>query len=301
MAAEDNVLRTKILKEVNEDFHQGDKLNFALDSDILLELVRCFEEDDEVIRELGSRSIIKVAGSEKGRIILIEDEIIPKIRDLFNDSVVKIRANAYNAMISIQDFTFGIDSVISFNIIPVLVDKLNDEKNPEILILILTLLKILIEGDAAPLVIQGSDVLPRLNHHLLSEHFKIRELAALNLGSISYNSLGKEQTIDANSIPPLCDMLTDNVSDVRTASTRALASLAQQKEGKVQIYDLDKLNEIIALLNDRSDQTRLNTVQLICAVGEYPPAKQKFKECLPKLQELIKKEANEYQLVSKYA
>ena len=124
-----------------------------MDSEILIELVRCFEEDDEVIRELGSRAIIKVAGTEKGRIILIEDEIIPKIRDLFNDNVVKIRANAYNAMISIAEYTFGIDSVISFNIIPVLVDKLNDEKNEEILILILTLLKILIEGDAAPLVI----------------------------------------------------------------------------------------------------------------------------------------------------
>ena len=70
MAGEDNVLRTKILKEVNEDFHQGDKLNFAMDSEILLELVRCFEEEDEVIRELGSRAIIKVAGTEKGRIIL---------------------------------------------------------------------------------------------------------------------------------------------------------------------------------------------------------------------------------------
>ena len=124
-----------------------------MDSEILLELVRCFDEEDQVIRELGSRAIIKVAGTEKGRIILIEDEIIPKIRDLFNDSVVKIRANAYNAMISIAEFTFGIDSVISFNIIPVLVDKLNDEKNEEILILILCLLKILIEGDAAPLVI----------------------------------------------------------------------------------------------------------------------------------------------------
>ena len=124
-----------------------------MDSEILIELVRCFEEDDEVIRELGSRAIIKVAGTEKGRIILIEDEIIPKIRDLFNDNVVKIRANAYNAMISIAEYTFGIDSVISFNIIPVLVDKLNDEKNEEILILILTLLKILIEVDAAPLVI----------------------------------------------------------------------------------------------------------------------------------------------------
>ena len=82
-------------------------------------------------------------------------------------------------------------------------------------------------------------------------------------------------------------MLSDEVSEVRTASTRALASLAQYKEGKVQIYDLDKLNEIIKLLYDDSDQTRLNTVQLICNVGEYPPAKEKFKECLFKLSQMV--------------
>jgi len=96
-------------------------------------------------------------------------------------------------------------------------------------------------------------------------------------------------------------MLTDEVSAVRTASTRALASLAQQKEGKVQIYDLDKLNEIIKLLYDGSDQTRLNTVQLICSVGEYPPAKEKFKECLGKLKELVDTEKDENPLVSRYA
>jgi hypothetical protein len=55
-------------------------------------------------------------------------------------------------------------------------------------------------------------------------------------------------------------MLTDGVSDVRTACTRALSSLAQLKEGKVQIYDLDKLNEINNLLYDANEQTRLNTV-----------------------------------------
>lgn len=123
----------------------------------------------------------------------------------------------------------------------------------------------------------------------------------MNLGSISYNSIGKEQTIEAQSIPPLTIMLSDKVSEVRTAASRALASLAQFKEGKVQIYDLDKLNEIIALLEDRSEQTRLNTVQLIYNVGEYPPAKEKFKECLPKLERIVSDEKESAPLVSKYA
>jgi hypothetical protein len=53
-----------------------------------------------------------VAGTEKGRFILIDEEIIPRIRTLFDDNVVQIRANAYLAMINLAEFTYGIDSVI---------------------------------------------------------------------------------------------------------------------------------------------------------------------------------------------
>ena len=95
MATTDNVLRTKILIEVNEEFHQGDKLNAALESDILSELVKCFRENDNTIRELASRAVIKVATSEKGRFKLVEDRIVEDVKRLFNDSVVQIRSNAY--------------------------------------------------------------------------------------------------------------------------------------------------------------------------------------------------------------
>ena len=254
MGSSDNVLRTKILREINEDFHQGDKLNSALESEILDQLVRCFDEEDQTIRELASRAVIKVACTQKGRVVLVENEIILKIKELFNDEVVEIRANAYKVMINVAEYTYGVDSIINFNVImQVLVDKLVQEENQSILILILTLLKILMEGELANVLVHGSDAIPRLNKHLKSTDSEIRELSALNLGSISYNGIGKELCVDANSIPPLCEMLTDKVSQVRTAATRALNSLSQYKEGKVQIYDLDKLNEIIALLKDSSD------------------------------------------------
>ena len=150
-------------------------------------------------------------------------------------------------------FTFGIDSVIDFDILPVLIDKLVIEKVEEILILILQLLKILTEGEKAPHILLGVPSLNRLNSHLTSKNALIRELAALNLGSISYNMRGKERTIEAKSIPPLCQMLHDEVSEVRTAATRALASLAQLKAGKIEIYDLDMLDRVIELLYDDCD------------------------------------------------
>ena len=49
---------------------------------------------------------------------------------------------------------------------------------------------------------------------------------------------------------------------------------------------MDKLNQIIELLYDMDEQTRLNTVQLIAACAEYPPARSKFKQCLEKLREM---------------
>ena len=64
---------------------------------------------------------------------------------------------------------------------------------------------------------------------------------------------GKERTIEAESIPLLCQMLHDEVSEVRTAATRALASLAQLKAGKVVIYDLEELDRIIELLYDENE------------------------------------------------
>lgn len=106
-------------------------------------------------------------------------------------------------------------------------NQLVNEKDESILILILELLFILNGGEDAPAVVSATKALKHLNSHLTSTNARIREMAAMNLGSISYQTMGKDNTIMAGSIPPLCDMLIDRVSEVRMASTRALASLAQ--------------------------------------------------------------------------
>lgn len=101
MADKDDVLRTKVLIEINEDFHQADKINFALESSILKELVKCFSEKDDVIRELASRAVLQIACTEKGREILVERKIVSDIRKLFDDDETQIRRNAYVALINL--------------------------------------------------------------------------------------------------------------------------------------------------------------------------------------------------------
>jgi hypothetical protein len=85
--------------------------------------------------------------------VLVERAIVTEVMKLFDDHEVKIRKNAYNCLINLAQFTFGIDSVIDFHILPVLVDKLIVEKNEETLILILHLMKILSEGEKAPIIL----------------------------------------------------------------------------------------------------------------------------------------------------
>ena len=199
----DDQLIIKALREVNDDFHDANKINVALDSTILEKLVDCFKDKDDIIRELASRAIMQVARVERGRDILIKEKVVDNIAILFEDEVEKIRANAYNTLIYLSDFQTGIDSVIGFDIIQILVDRLILEPEEPILVQVLSLLKILLEGERAPSIILSTQALSRLNDHLKSENKEIRELAALNLGSISYNERGKEYTIKAESIKPL--------------------------------------------------------------------------------------------------
>ena len=71
LKSSDDVLRTKVLVEINEDFHQADKLNFSLESNILQSLLACFNHKDANIRELASRAVLKIAGTEMGRVVFV--------------------------------------------------------------------------------------------------------------------------------------------------------------------------------------------------------------------------------------
>ena len=76
-----------VRKEINEDFHQGDKVNFALHSGILTEMIKCFRHNDDTIRELASHAVLLVAATEIGRVTLVQNDLVKVIADLFDDKV----------------------------------------------------------------------------------------------------------------------------------------------------------------------------------------------------------------------
>lgn len=126
--------------EINEDFHQADKLNIALETELMVQLVGCFQDKNHEIRELASRAILKMAGTEMGRVIFVSNNLIEVTATLFFDDIKAIRENAYRTLLNLSEFTFGCQAVIDADILRVLVDKLVAEKESEILVLILTLM-----------------------------------------------------------------------------------------------------------------------------------------------------------------
>eukprot|EP00349_Pseudokeronopsis_sp_Brazil_P001309 CAMPEP_0202958122 /NCGR_PEP_ID=MMETSP1396-20130829/2467_1 /ASSEMBLY_ACC=CAM_ASM_000872 /TAXON_ID= /ORGANISM="Pseudokeronopsis sp., Strain Brazil" /LENGTH=316 /DNA_ID=CAMNT_0049675989 /DNA_START=114 /DNA_END=1064 /DNA_ORIENTATION=+ len=301
LAGQDDVLRTKVLKEINEDFHCADKINLALESSLLAQFMRCFREEDACIRELASRAVLQIGSSEKGRQTLISRKLVPEVQRLFNDSEQQIRHNAYSCQSMWLSSSLALTMSSNSDIIPDLVDKLVLEKDEEILVLILTLMRVLSDGEAAPLILLNTPVLVRLNKHLSSKNKLIRDLSALEPG---INIFQHEREGADNRFwfyfSPMPDALRLGIRSAHIChSSSGFPCLVEAGEDPdLRPGDVDR---IISLLYDASDQTRLNIVQMIAAIGEYPPAREKFKEALEKLNKMVTEEKEEFPLVSRFA
>lgn len=108
----DNGLRTKVLMEVNEDYHDAAVVSNSLESGMIEQLIVCFGDEDNTIWELASRAIMQVAHVERGRDYIIAHNLIVNVVKLFEDRVVKIRSNAYITLQRLADFLTGIDAII---------------------------------------------------------------------------------------------------------------------------------------------------------------------------------------------
>jgi HEAT repeat protein len=67
------------LIETNEDFHQADNVNEALQTEILVELIRACTDKDDTIRELASRTLVCIATTQYGREVLVKNKILANI------------------------------------------------------------------------------------------------------------------------------------------------------------------------------------------------------------------------------
>lgn len=84
----DDVLKLKVLVEVNEDFRDMTKVIKAINtSDIIHVLITHLENSNNEIRLLASKSFIEICSCWRGRELIIENDYIKKISKLVDDDV----------------------------------------------------------------------------------------------------------------------------------------------------------------------------------------------------------------------
>lgn len=105
------------------------------------------------------------------------------------------------------------------------------------------------------------------------------------LAGLSFLEAGKVKIIAEGCVALLCARLGDSSAQVRENTTLALASLAQMKQGKVEI--LESFGEIEEMLrSEKEEKILLNLIELVASLAEHPKGREKAKGCLKVLEEL---------------
>ncbi len=160
---DDDILKLKVLKEINEDLRDPTKIVRAMNtSDLIHMLVYHLENKDDEIRRLSSQSMKEICSVFRGREQIIENDYIKNLAKLVDDAIPIIRLNIYESLFNLTQHVDGRQAVLNNNILEILVDKLLEEKEEDILLVILQLMKRILEGEGAVPRILKTQAITRL-------------------------------------------------------------------------------------------------------------------------------------------
>lgn len=146
----DDILKLKNLQELNEDVRDMTKIIKLINtSDTLHVLIYHLDSTNDDIRTLASKALIEICHVYRGREQIIENNYIKAVARLSDDFIPQIRFNCYKSLYNLSEHVDGNTACLNNNILELLVDKLIEEKQEEVLFLILELLKRLLGGEGA--------------------------------------------------------------------------------------------------------------------------------------------------------
>mgnify|MGYP002623734876 CR=1 FL=1 len=173
----DDILKLKVLRDLNEDLRDMTKIIRAMNtSDVVHVLVHHLDNTHDEIRLLASQSMTEVCYVMRGRELIISNDYIKKISKLSDDNIAKIRWNCYKSLFNLSEHVDGTDACLANDILELCVDKLIEEKEEDILYLILQLIKRLLHGEGAVPRMLKTQGIVRLTGLLDKENEVVRHL-----------------------------------------------------------------------------------------------------------------------------
>jgi hypothetical protein len=234
----DDILKLKILIELNQDLINGNKLVLSeMTSDLSEVLVAHFDDKNDEIREMSVRALAQMCKIMVTRRLSLKRYYPSDFKKMINDPVVQIRKNAYNAMMAMTRMSEDTKVLLDIGMMETFVNKLDQEKNEDILLQVHELIRqlLLIENGTKTFLLIEEKAIELLCGFMASKNWRLREATLKNLYSVSFDYQGKETVLRHDCDLRILPLIRDNELPVRTAAVLCLASLAQLNESKHKV------------------------------------------------------------------
>eukprot|EP01038_Epipyxis_sp_PR26KG_P015609 gene15609-21092_t len=314
IAGPDLVVRQNALLVICDEFQNPYSVSGCADEGVIKVLADMVNDPDFITRVRATKALALAAIDAKGLQSIIADEVIPQILKGAGDPSELVRGNVYECLFALTKAPDGVVKCVECDVTNAFVSALSvedDERKPIILRSIYNIVACeqgLLEAIRSNAVFSCINLVAksaehadnrRLGGELVATFYSDNELEILSeasktLGFMCFDGRAKRAALDQGAIKQLINVLKfmkSATSDVKLSITISLMAITITDEGKIQIFDANGVEDIIALLYDDSKVVLLNALKIISNIAIYPPNREilcKDSTCVIKLRKLSK-------------
>ncbi|KAI8808609.1 armadillo-type protein [Cladochytrium replicatum] len=281
--------RQQSLVYLCELIHNPENVAQGLSLKLVSKLTKMVDDADLAIRQKSTECLCIIAGIASGRASLVECSSPLALSKLFEDGDLLVRQNAHETLRRVTCQQSGVDCVLSYGLLPIIVSKAPMEKL-SVQVPILDTLHNLIRLGKAPwiprdaLESQAMNMLTKLIH--METVTAVKVAASGCIMSLSFYPSAKRIACDIDTIPGLIKLLSDRKAAVRAAAAGALMSITIECDAKRMMVRENAVHILMSLLNDKSESVLLNTIKTITNCAEDYRGRFQLHACLKKLDAL---------------
>lgn len=174
--------------------------------------------------------------------------------------------------------------MLEAGLIPLCVEKLEQEKDTELKEVILSTLHWCFQLETSHGL--ACNTIQLCASLLTHKDASIRSKAAQVMFDLSLPLEGKETCCSCGCIPLLLELLSDEDSDTKSQATASLMSIAVITKAKHAMVEQGAIPLLTAQLQHTSSEVRLNTIKALTMLAEDPKGKGELRGQLEKLKSL---------------
>lgn len=273
------------LRVLYEELARQEARAAAVKFDVAASLSALLERPEPVIKDYAAKCLERLANLVQGRLQFARGgyAIVRGLVGLLQDEGDNVNLSAMGALRMLSESRDGCDMLLAAETIPGLVSCLSEMKRAPILLgealFSLGNLTKIVEAIQQAMAAGAIDRLMAL----LAERedvsgVQMRALVLKCVWNIANLDEGKVATIKASGVAQITPCLSSSDEDIRRLAAGALLALCVDQAGKVAAIEMgmELVEPLVTLLDDDSEETRVNVVAVIRSICDHPEGRAQF-------------------------